>query len=126
MIWGNPWIYRQLGYEYALEGLWDTHKLIRASDISQPSDDQAKRYNIRIATRADYSFIRGLYENLETRSIIRAEKSDEEWQFQFGGWTEGAHPRREWMIIEGTDNAPLGFFTYHNEPESAIFLYVDL
>lgn len=121
VVWGNPWIYRQLGYEYALEGLWDTHKLISSIDIPPPRDDQAKRYNIRSATRSDHSFILGLYDNLEARSIIRADKSDEEWQFQFEGWTEGAHPRREWMIIEGTDNAPLGFFSYHNEPESGGF-----
>jgi hypothetical protein len=30
VIWGNPWYYRQFGYEYALEGLWDTHRKIRA------------------------------------------------------------------------------------------------
>lgn len=121
VVWGNPWMYRQFGYEYALEGLWDTHKLIRQSDIPQHSEDQVKRYGIRTAAGSDYSFIRSLYENLQARSIIRADKSDEEWLFQLEGWTAGAHPSRKWMIIERTDGSPLGFFSYHNEPESGGF-----
>lgn len=121
VVWGNPWMYRQFGYEYALEGLWDTHKLIRQSDIPQRTEKQVKRFDIRIATGSDYSFIRSLHENLEARSIIRADKSDEEWLFQLEGWTDGAHPSRKWIIIEQTDGSPIGFFSYHNEPDSGGF-----
>lgn len=62
-----------------------------------------------------------LHRYSEKRSLIRVEKSDEEWRFQLEGWTEGGHSCREWRIIEHLDGSPIGFLSYHNETKSGGF-----
>ena len=121
VIWGNPWYYRQFGYEYALEGLWDTHRKVRAHHIPPYDDPRANLCRLRPIRRKDYGFIRQLHEHCEQRSIIRAEKSTEEWRFNLEGWSQEAHSRREWRIIEHANGTPAGFLSFHNETASGGF-----
>jgi hypothetical protein len=121
VIWGIPWYYRQFGYEYALEGLWDTHRKIRAHHIPAADDPRARLFKLRTIQKKDYGFIRQLYEYCEKRSNIRAKKSFEEWQFHFEGRTEGAHTQKEWRIIEHTDGFLAGYLCFHNEADSGGF-----
>lgn len=121
VIWGIPWYYRQFGYEYALEGLWDTHRKIRPHHIPSVDDPRTKLCRLRPISRKYYGFIRQLHENFENRNHIRTEKSFEEWLFHFQGWQAKAHARREWRIIEHPNGTPAGFLSYHNEPGSGGF-----
>lgn len=121
VIWGNPWYYRQFGYEYALEGLWDIHRKIRPHHIPDREEKIAALGAIRKAARADYPFIRQLYENGMKRNVINVKKFDKDWEFHFEGWAKGAHASRDWMIIEHPDGSPLGYLCYHNEAESGGF-----
>lgn len=121
VIWGIPWYYRQFGYEYALEGLWDTHRKIRPHHIPDVDDPKAGLCRLRPVSRKHYGFIRQLHENCENRSHIRAEKSFEEWLFHFEGWDANAHARREWRIIEHANGTVAGFLSFHNEPGSGGF-----
>lgn len=121
VIWGNPWYYRQFGYEYALEGLWDIHRVIRAHHIPSADDDNVAKCRIRPAGPEDYAFIRRLHDTGMKRHIIQVEKYDKDWEFQFEGWTKGAHPAREWRIIERPDATPVGYLCFHDEAESGGF-----
>ena len=121
VIWGIPWYYRQFGYEYALEGLWDTHRKIRPHHIPDADNPLTTLCRLRPVTPKDYGFIRQLHENSERRNHIHAVKSAGEWRFQFEGWAAKAHARREWRIIECANGSLAGFLSYHNEPGSGGF-----
>ncbi len=121
VIWGNPWYYRQFGYEYALEGLWDTHKKVHVHQIPDRQNPLANPSRLRKIETKDYGFIQHIYEACENRSHIRAEKTFAEWRFQFEGWTPGAHAQREWRIIEDANGSLAGFLSFHSEPDSGGF-----
>jgi GNAT superfamily N-acetyltransferase len=121
VIWGNPWYYRQFGYEYALEGLWDIHRAIRAHHIPAADDDTVAACSLRQVTRTDYPFIRQLHETGMKRNIINVTKFDPDWELHFEGWTKGAHVSRDWRIIEDPDGSPLGYLCFHDEAESGGF-----
>ena len=121
VIWGNPWYYRQFGYEYALEGLWDIHRAIRPHHIHDAGNKGSFACRLREVGRADYKFIRRLHDTATKRHIIKVEKFDRDWEFHFEGWTKGAHASRDWRIIESPGGSPLGYLCFHDEAQSGGF-----
>lgn len=107
VITGNPWYYRQFGYEMALT--LGGGRMGYGPNIPPLKPGETEVYHIRPAATHDLPFIGRLYDLAMERQPIHCLRSDALWRYELCGRSEYNLNRKTLHIIEHT-SGPVGFF----------------
>ena len=113
VITGNPWYYRQFGYELALT--LGGGRMGYGPNIPRLKAGAAETYAIRPACADDLPFIARLYDRAMARQPIHCQRSEALWRYELDGRSETNLNRKTLHIIEraggpGNAAARAGFF----------------
>ena len=111
-ITGIPWYYRQFGYAYAID-LYCGRK-VRAP---LPEPNHTSPYRVRPLRESDHSFVRSVYDHAARRQPFSVVRSDAHWEWEFSGRATDSEVYRPWLIIEDTEQKPVGYIQHH--PQAA-------
>ena len=113
VITGNPWYYRQFGYELALT--LGGGRMGYGPNIPRLKAGAAETYAIRPACADDLPFIARMYDRAMARQPIHCQRSEALWRYELDGRSETNLNRKTLHIIEraggpGNAAARAGFF----------------
>jgi hypothetical protein len=110
VITGVDWFYRQFGYEQGTR-LFGS-RCVDAIHIPKLKEGETEPYRLRSACAEDQAFIRELYDRNASGLLYTAQRSQEEWEYEFGGRSHGNTRRREWLMIEDARRNRVGYIQY--------------
>ncbi len=110
VITGVDWFYRQFGYEMGIK-LWG-NRCLDALHFPKLKEGETERYRLRQAHVSDRAFVQELYERNVSGLLYAARRSPEEWEYEFNGRSQGNTRRREWLIVENTQEERAGYVQY--------------
>ena len=113
VITGNPWYYRQFGYELALT--LGGGRMGYGPNIPRLKPGETETYHIRPACADDLPFIARMYDRAMERQPIHCLRNEALWRYELDGRSEYNLNRKTLHVIEsagGPENAParVGFF----------------
>jgi hypothetical protein len=113
VITGNPWYYRQFGYELALT--LGGGRMGYGPNIPRLKPGETEPYQIRSACADDLPLIARMYDRAMERQPIHCLRSEDLWRYEWDGRGEYNLNRKTLHVIERTDGpesapARVGFF----------------
>lgn len=113
VITGNPWYYRQFGYELALT--LGGGRMGYGLNVPRLKAGETEKYHIRPACVEDLPVIARMYDRAMERQPIHCLRDEALWRYELDGRSEYNLNRKTLHVIEsagGPDNAParVGFF----------------
>ena len=110
VITGVDWFYRQFGYEMGVN-LWGS-RCVNQMDLPGLKDGEAEGYRLRPAIIGDYKFIKDIYDQANRKLLFAAQRSPQEWEYEFIGRSMANTRRREWLVLVDTAGERLGYVQY--------------
>lgn len=107
VITGNPWYYRQFGYELALT--LGGGRMGCGPNVPRLKPDETEKYAIRAACADDLPFIDRVYERAMERQPLFCLRDEALWRYELDGRHADNLNRKTLHIIE-RDGVPVGFF----------------
>ena len=110
-ITGIPYYYRQFGYEMCIT--LGGSRLGYLPHVPKLKDDEVEKYTFRTAVPTDIPFIMEVYETTVKRSLVSCVRDEANWRYDV--FEKDERTRAEWVIIESTEKAPVGFLLHGRE-----------
>ena len=110
-ITGVPYFYRKFGYEMAMD--LGGRRIGYEPHVPKLRKGENEPYSMRPATRADLSFVAGLYEHSQVRYPVVCSRTPEIWQYELDGRSEKSINRLEMCIIEDTNGERIGYLLHN-------------
>jgi hypothetical protein len=113
VISGNPWYYRQFGYELALT--LGGGRAGYGLNVPRLQPDEPEPYTIRPATEADLACIARLYDQAALRQPVHCRRDAALWRYELDGRSAYNLNRKNLYVIETSDQSEraaecVGFF----------------
>ncbi len=110
VITGVDWFYRQFGYDMGVK-LWGS-RCVNKMDIPMLKEGETEGYQLRPANTGDYEFIKDVHDQASRGLLYAAQRSPEEWEYEFTGRSMTNTRRREWLILVDAEGERLGYVQY--------------
>jgi len=111
VIWGIAWVYRKVGYAYALPnfgaGSWQVPKSL----IPPLPDGEAEPFPLRPLDQEDQALVRELYQRGTQRGIFAVVKDEQHWAFLFQGYRHKEALNMTWRVITDKEGRAIGYVT---------------
>lgn len=119
-ITGIPWIYRQVGYEYALD--LGGHRQMDLGRIPALAEGAAESFRVRPAGEADLPILIALHETGSVHHPIRNALSLDDWRYDLAGRSPDAYFITRFSLIEAPDGRPAGYCRFLGQLEQGALM----
>jgi len=109
-ITGIPNFYRQFGYEMAID--LGGGRYGYAPQVPKLKKDESDPYTIRAATKADITFLDGLFLKAAERYLVNCRWNEALWRYELEGKSQNNIQRSDVRIIENENGHRVGFFAH--------------
>ncbi len=106
-ITGIPWIYRQVGYEYALD--LGGSRQMDLGRVPALAEGAAEPFRVRPAGEADLPALIALHETGSAHYPIRNSLSLDDWRYDLSGRSPDAYYSARLSLIETPEGRPAGY-----------------